>query len=60
MSQSSKNIKRYLWELKEVEMATVRMKGIDAAIAALPIEEVLLREGKLDNQRREFPGYNLG
>jgi hypothetical protein len=60
MSQSSKNIKQYIWELKEVEMATARMKDIDAAIAALPIEEQLLREGKLDNQRREFPGYNQG
>jgi hypothetical protein len=60
MSQSSKDIKQYLWELKEVEMATVRMKDIDAAIAALPMEEQLLRDGRLDNQRREFPGYNQG
>jgi hypothetical protein len=60
MSQSSKDIKQYLWELKEVERATVRMKDIDAAIAALPMEEQLLRDGRLDNQRREFPGYNQG
>ena len=60
MSQSSKDIKQYLWQLKEVERATVRMKDIDAAIAALPMEEQLLRDGRLDNQRREFPGYNQG
>lgn len=52
MSHSTESIKQYLWEVKEVETATIRMKDIDAKIAALPIAESLKREARLESQRK--------
>jgi hypothetical protein len=51
MSQSFGSIKQYLWEVKEVEEATRRMKDIDAKIATLPMSERLKREDRLERQR---------
>jgi hypothetical protein len=60
MSQSTKGVKQYLWEANEVVKATIRMKEIDAKIDALPIEESLKREARLESQRRFLGIRGLG
>ena len=52
MAGSVESMKQYLWEVMEVQKATERMKEIDAKIAALPLEERLRRDARLDSQRK--------
>ena len=49
-----KTVKAYLWELKEVEKATKRMKTIDLEILQLSPEKQRARQNRIEAQRKAF------
>ena len=54
MLDNVKSIKAYLTELKEVEIASKRMKKIDLAISKLSPKQQQARANRIEAQRKAF------